>query len=142
MSKQLLIIRYTAFSIIATVVNLATQRALLSEEATISSFSMAVGAGTVVGLLLKYILDKKWIFYDFESGIKKNTRKFAIYMMMGLVTTAIFWLMELSFWLVWRTETARELGAIIGLSIGYIVKYNLDRTFVFNNRVNGVSKCY
>jgi putative flippase GtrA len=28
----------------------------------------------------------------------------------------------------------RELGAILGLSVGYVVKYNLDRRFVFTDR--------
>jgi hypothetical protein len=27
----------------------------------------------------------------------------------------------------------RELGAVIGLAIGYVVKYNLDRRFVFTD---------
>jgi len=50
---------------------------------------------------------------------------------MGLVTTAIFWGAETASWLVWRTELARELGAILGLAVGYVVKYRLDRRFVF-----------
>ena len=27
----------------------------------------------------------------------------------------------------------RELGAVLGLSVGYVVKYFLDRRFVFQN---------
>ena len=37
------------------------------------------------------------------------------------------------FWLIWRTEFAREAGAVIGLSIGYVTKYLLDRRYVFRD---------
>jgi putative flippase GtrA len=50
---------------------------------------------------------------------------------MGLVTTVTFWGSETVFWLVWQTSMMCEIGAIVGLSIGYAVKYNLDRRFVF-----------
>ena len=94
-------------------------------------FAAAVGAGTIVGLVIKYILDKRWIFYDVENGVKSHSRKFSLYTAMGLVTTAIFWGTETAFWLIWQTDMMRELGAILGLSVGYFVKYNLDRRFVF-----------
>jgi putative flippase GtrA len=41
--------------------------------------------------------------------------------------------METAFWLTWRTDTMRELGAVIGLTIGYVVKYWLDRKYVFGD---------
>jgi putative flippase GtrA len=50
---------------------------------------------------------------------------------MGLVTTAIFWATEYAFWLVWGTQLMREVGAVLGLAVGYIAKYQLDRRFVF-----------
>jgi putative flippase GtrA len=50
---------------------------------------------------------------------------------MGVVTTAIFWVAETAFWLTWGTDLAREAGAVIGLSIGYVTKYLLDRRYVF-----------
>ncbi|MEL7013152.1 MAG: GtrA family protein, partial [Pseudomonadota bacterium] len=31
----------------------------------------------------------------------------------------------------WRTDLMRELGAVIGLTIGYVTKYQLDKRFVF-----------
>jgi putative flippase GtrA len=53
---------------------------------------------------------------------------------MGLVTTAIFWGTETAFWMIWHTGMMRELGAVLGLLVGYVVKYNLDRRFVFTDR--------
>ncbi len=66
-----------------------------------------------------------------EAGLKAHGRKFTLYTLMGLVTTAIFWGSETLFWIVWRTDAMRELGAVLGLAVGYMVKYNLDRRYVF-----------
>ena len=34
---------------------------------------------------------------------------------------------------LFRTEAMRYVGAVIGLSIGYVAKYRLDKRFVFIN---------
>ncbi len=134
MTRQALLLRYGAFAVIATVVNLATQRVVLQFGDTGGLFAVAVGAGTIAGLFIKYLLDKRWIFYDIETGAKSHSRKFSLYTATGIVTTAIFWGSETVFWLIWQTDLMRELGAVIGLAIGYAVKYNLDRRFVFTDR--------
>ena len=128
-----LVMRYAGFAVIATLANLATQRLVfLFGDGTII-FVLAVGAGTLVGLVLKYLLDKRWIFGDISTGVKAHGKKFSMYTAMGISTTAIFWGTETLFWFVWQTTLMRELGAIIGLSIGYLVKYNLDRIYVFTD---------
>jgi putative flippase GtrA len=134
MTLQTLILRYAAFAVVATIANLATQRLVLQFGDTGGYFAAAVDAGTIVGLVIKYIFDKRWIFYDLETGVKNHGRKFSLYTAMGLITTAIFWGTETAFWLIWQTDMMRELGAILGLSGGYVVKYNLDRRFVFTDR--------
>lgn len=134
MTLQTLILRYTAFAAVATIANLATQRVVLHYGDTGPYFASAIGAGTIVGLIIKYILDKRWIFYDFETGMKSHSRKFSLYTAMGLITTAMFWGTETAFWMIWQTDLMRELGAILGLSVGYVVKCQLDRRFVFTDR--------
>jgi putative flippase GtrA len=134
MTVQTLILRYAAFAVVATIANLATQRLVLHFGDTDGYFAAAVCTGTIVGLVIKYILDKRWIFYDVETGVKSHGLKFSLYTAMGLITTAIFWGAETAFWLMWQTNVMRELGAILGLSVGYVVKYNLDRRFVFTDR--------
>lgn len=133
MTLHVLVLRYTCFAVIATIANLGIQRLVLAQGSNGVTFTLAVGAGTLVGLVIKYILDKRWIFYNFDTGVKAHGQKFSLYTAMGLVTTAIFWGTETAFWLIWHTDFMRELGAVIGLSIGYIVKYHLDRRFVFAN---------
>ena len=139
MSPMALIFRYSLFAVIATLANLATQRLVLVSGNSVEHFTAAVAAGTLVGLVIKYILDKKWIFYDLSTGVRAHSSRFMLYTMVGILTTAIFWGFETVFWFIWRTDLMRELGAVIGLGIGYILKYMLDRRFVFtdeNLRVN------
>lgn len=131
MTLGTLVLRYAAFAAIATVANLAVQRLVLQGGAGAERFALAVLAGTAVGLVVKYVLDKRWIFHDTEGSLRAHGRKFTLYTLMGLVTTAIFWGSETLFWLVWRTDAMRELGAVLGLAVGYVVKYNLDRRYVF-----------
>lgn len=133
MSVTELVLRYSGFAVIATVINLATQRLSLDFYAGDLGVPLAIFIGTVVGLIAKFYLDKRWIFYDMTSSASKNTRKFGLYTLMGVATTVIFWGMEYGFWVIWRTDLMRELGAIIGLSIGYVTKYHLDKRFVFGD---------
>ncbi|MEM6588868.1 MAG: GtrA family protein [Pseudomonadota bacterium] len=132
-----LVFRYTGFAVVAVLVNLATQRAVLAMgwQSEGLALAMAIAAGTITGLLVKYVLDKRWIFYDDTSGAQAQSKQFALYSAMGLVTTAIFWGTETLFWSIWRTDLMRELGAVIGLTIGYVTKYQLDKRFVFAPRV-------
>lgn len=126
-----LVLRYAAFAVVATLANLGTQRLVLAGGDDAARFAVAVGAGTLVGLAIKYALDKRWIFDDRETGLKAHGRKFTLYTAMGLVTTAIFWGTETTFWLLWRSDLTREAGAVLGLTVGYVVKYRLDRRYVF-----------
>ena len=125
-----LVIRYGAFAIIATFANLAVQRLVL--EVTESWYVPALMAGTLVGLVVKYVLDKRWVFFDDSRKLRDETRKFGLYTLTGVCTTVIFWGSETLFWLIGQTHTMREIGAVLGLTVGYVIKYNLDYRFVFD----------
>ncbi len=127
-----LVLRYAAFAAVATVANLGAQRLVLAQGETGALLVPAMIVGTAVGLVVKYALDKRWIFFDTASGLRAHSSRFSRYSAMGLITTALFWATEAGFWWVWRTETAREVGAVLGLAVGYGVKYWLDSRFVFN----------
>lgn len=140
MTVQTLFLRYVSFAVVATVANLATQRIVLMHGESGLHFTAAVGAGTIVGLVIKYVLDKRWIFYDLEAGLKSHSRRFSLYTAMGLFSTLIFWGTEAAFWWLWGTEMMREIGAILGLAVGYVIKYRLDRKFVFSDSFPPVVK--
>ena len=124
--------RYIVFSIIATVLNLITQRIVLMGLDQSYGLLFAMLAGTLIGLVVKFVLDAKWIFYVRLSGTKTQSKRFGRYSLFGFITTCIFWGTEALFWIIWTTELARETGAILGLSIGYMMKYRLDKRFVFS----------
>ncbi len=50
---------------------------------------------------------------------------------MGVVTTLIFWGFEMAFHLAFGTDGMRYLGGVIALLSGYVIKYRLDKRFVF-----------
>ena len=125
---------YAFFSLIAIITNLAVQRMVLLLGTENSILIAAILMGTLVGLLINYILDRQWIFRVPKTSIKINSKKFSLYALMGTFTTAIFWFTETTFWYIWQTNEMREFGAIIGLCIGYTVKYNLDSRYVFNKK--------
>lgn len=131
-----LILRYSGFAVLAIVANLAAQRLVLGAGAGLLA---AMAAGTAAGLVLKYILDKRWIFDDRSRGLAAHGRRFTLYTGMGLVTTGLFWAVEYAFWTVGGSTSARETGAVLGLVLGYGLKYELDRRFVFPASRGGVA---
>lgn len=139
MTRTTLVARYAAFAVAATLANLGAQRAVLAVNEGPQGFAVALFVGTLVGLVLKYLLDKRWIFADRTTGMAMHGRKFTLYTTMGIATTAIFWGTETAFWAIWHSDIARETGAVLGLVIGYLVKYRLDRRFVFTNTTLGTA---
>jgi len=126
-----LILRYALFAGISTLVNLLFQWLAFQAYAGRGSLYAAMFAGTLAGLVAKYILDKKWIFYHTPRDKKDDAKKFVLYSLMGVFTTIIFWGTEIAFDHLSRNPDAKYLGAVIGLSIGYVIKYFLDKKFVF-----------
>ena len=124
-------VRYAAFAAVATAANLAAQRAVLRLGDPAALLPAALGVGTALGLGIKYFLDQRWIFRVGARGFRAHRDRFSRYTLMGLATTAVFWGCETACWLVWRSEAMRELGAVLGLGLGYWAKYHLDRRFVF-----------
>jgi len=128
-----LAVRYTVFACAATLVNLVTQWVSFRLYQGPVELMVGIAAGTATGLISKYSLDKIWIFEDHSYGIADNIHKFGFYSLTGISTTAIFWATELLFAQL-SDEFMRYFGAAIGLATGYVLKYHLDRHFVFRVR--------
>lgn len=127
----MLAIKYTIFAVISTLFNLLFQYVSFRLYSEFGSLYVAMFFGTLAGLVAKYILDKKFIFYHTPKDKKDDAKKFALYSLMGVFTTIIFWGTEIAFDTLLQDPNAKYLGAVIGLSIGYIIKYFLDKKYVF-----------
>lgn len=124
-------VRYVVFAIIAGLANLATQEAAV-QALPLAPIMASVLAGTAVGFVVKYLLDKYYVFLDGYDGHVAELRKVALYGAFSVATTLLFWGVELSFWYLWNTVEAKYIGAVLGLSVGNWLKYLLDRTWVFS----------
>ena len=127
----MLAVKYIIFAVISTLFNLLFQYFSFLAYEGFASLYMAMFMGTLAGLVVKYVLDKKFIFYHEVESKKDDAKKFALYSLMGVFTTIIFWGTEIAFDTFSKDENAKYLGAVIGLSIGYVIKYFLDKKFVF-----------
>ncbi|GAB3478802.1 GtrA family protein [Marinomonas epiphytica] len=122
---------YVIFAAIATAANLSTQALSIWIYNGPYSIPISIFIGTAAGLPIKYALEKKHIF-EFESeSIKHDGKLFILYSGMGVFTTVIFWGIEYAFHLFFNSDGMRYLGGAIGLSIGYLIKYWLDKKYVF-----------
>ena len=126
---------YIIFAVISTLLNLVFQYFTSLIYNGYLSLYIAMFVGTLVGLISKYILDKRFIFQFKPKNKMNNAKTFISYTLTGGVTTLIFWAIEISFDNIFGGEVARYIGAIIGLSLGYSMKYFLDKKFVFNQNM-------
>jgi putative flippase GtrA len=129
-----LTLKYSFFAVLATLANLLAQEFSIRLYAGVYGITVAMIAGTVIGLICKYVLDKHYIFAFKASSAHEDMRKFLAYGLTGVLTTALFWSFELSFEYFFGTKFARYVGALIGLTIGYVIKYRLDKRFVFSKQ--------
>ena len=128
-----IIIKYIIFAIFSIGVNLSTQYIIdvMINYKWELYISMISGTGT--GLVVKYVLDKYFIFFQRTGTVEKNIKQFIFYTLMGVVTTFIFWGSELMFHHYIPIYNAKYYGGFFGLFSGYAIKFFLDRTFVFKS---------
>ncbi len=127
----MLAIKYIIFAVISTLFNLLFQYLSFLVYSDFGALYVAMLFGTLAGLIAKYILDKKFIFYHTPTDKKDDAKKFVLYSFMGVFTTIIFWGTEIAFDTLSQDPNAKYLGAVMGLSIGYVIKYFLDKKYVF-----------
>jgi len=130
-----LVATYAWFAALAIAANFGTQFVIDGWYFGELKIWLALIAGTGVGLVVKYFLDKKYIF-RFETRSAGHDLKLMFgYAFFGLVTTTIFWGGELGFDAVFHNAPMRYFGGALGLGLGYYLKYQLDKCFVFKKVV-------
>lgn len=126
-----LVLRYTAFALLAGATNLAVQAAAMALYQGPYALVLAMVAGTIAGLVPKFLLDKYWIFYDRAPGVARGFRQLILYGLLSVVTTLLFWVFEVVFHWLGDGGPLRYVGAALGLGLGYWLKYQMDKRWVF-----------
>ena len=127
---------YTLFAVLSTAINIGSQMLSIWVYEGPFSVEISILVGTAMGLPLRYFLEKRYIFNFTSKNLMHDGRLFVFYSAMGVITTLIFWGVEYAFHLIYDTDFMRYLGGVIGLSIGFYVKYQLDKKYVFVNSSN------
>lgn len=122
---------YTLFAVFSTVINIGTQMLSMWTYSGPYAVELSILLGTAAGLPLRYWLEKRHIFAFKSDNLAHDGRLFALYSFMGVFTTAIFWSVEYAFGLIFASDAMRYLGGVTGLAMGFYVKYQLDKKFVF-----------
>ena len=128
-----LAITYAILAFIATVANIGSQDVVIRIYGGPYDILLSIIVGTGVGLVVKYVLDKRYIFSFHARNAIHDGLTFILYTLMGVVTTAIFWGFEFGFHYLFESKEMRYLGGVIGLAIGYFAKYHLDKRYVFKS---------
>ena len=101
-------------------------------------FLFSLGCGTVAGFIFKFIVDKFVVFQESltqstKEELQKTGKQLSLYLGFAIITTMIFWGFEFLF-KIFLLGDWYLVGGLIGLIIGYTVKFLLDRTFVFTTK--------
>jgi len=119
------------YALAAIVVNIAKTAGIVARYGGSFTDSLSVSRGPTPAPGTKYLLDKAYIFRYTTRDKSHEVRTFALYTIMGLATTTVFWGTEALFHFWWRSDVMRYLGGVLGLAIGYVAKYYLDKRYVF-----------
>ncbi|NRB81185.1 MAG: GtrA family protein [Saccharospirillaceae bacterium] len=131
MKRSLKYTMLVVFAIIAIVSNLLTQELSFFVYDQRYAIYLAIFMGTGVGRVVKYLLDKTFLFNYKTKNVSHEGRTFFLYTLMGLATTLLYVVFEVSFDYIFNDKLMRNIGAVIGLTLGYYIKYILDSKFVF-----------
>jgi putative flippase GtrA len=124
---------YTLFAVLSTAINIGSQMVSIWAYKGPLYVEISILVGTAMGLPLRYFLEKRYIFAFTSRNLAHDGKLFIFYSAMGVITTLIFWSTEYAFHLIYDTDFMRYVGGVVGLAIGFYVKYQLDKKYVFVN---------
>lgn len=133
MKPKNLVILYSSIAGLSTAINILGQVISIIIYKGNYAIELSILVGTILGLPPKYFLEKKYVFRFKSESIFHDSKLFMIYTCLGVLTTLVFWSIEYGFHLVFEDQLLRYLGGILGLGIGFFIKYKLDKKFVFVN---------
>ena len=98
------------------------------------SVEISILVGTLASLPFRYFLDKRYIFAFISKNLAHDGQLFVVYSVTGAITTLIFWGTEYAVHLIYDSVALRYAGALVGLIVGFYLKYQLDKKYVFVSR--------
>ena len=136
-TSRIRIAKYTLAAFAATIANIGAQWLIVNVLGSDTMIVyLSVIAGTAIGLVAKYAMDKFLIFRDSASG-REAIEQVSLYLATGVLTTLVFWAIELAFHYAYGSDLMRYIGGVVGLAVGYTLKYILDSRLVFRQQDNG-----
>lgn len=127
---------YVIFSLLSIVVNIGVQSLIflaLGRDTLVLMLAMSIG--TIFSFAFKYIVDKKYVFNAKKATKVKEAKRVALYSFFSIFTTLLYISVESVFHVLFADDALfgmkEEIGALIGLASGYILKYNLDKKITF-----------
>lgn len=128
------VLLYSFFAVVAIAANMLGQAISIRMLTSTYALMGSILIGTAAGLVVKYVLDRRFIFGVQRQALSREGATLAFYSITGVGTTAIFWGTELAFHAVFDAEVWRYIGGVLGLTLGYILKFRLDRRYVFSRQ--------
>ena len=118
--------RYILFCLISIFLNLSTQEVFLF---FFKSYIISILFGTLNGFLIKFYLDKNFVFSNSSSF---SFNELFTYAFTAFFSTIIFWSVEIFFLIYFQNNMMKILGGFLGLILGYTLKFKLDYKLTFN----------
>jgi len=129
--KSSIFFLYLLFSLISIFINILTQYLSMFFYRGFLDVEISILLGTLVSVPFRYIVEKTYIFNFKSTNLKQDSQIFVLYLYYSIITTLIFWFIEYCFYIFFSTNLMRYVGGILGLSIGFFLKYQLDKKYVF-----------
>ncbi len=123
--------KYIGFAVLTTALNLGLQYLTFQIYQGPFSLYLAMFIGTGAGLVTKYVLDKFFVFNQPTGSVSEESGAFLKYAGLGALTTLLAWGVEWGFDHYWTDPSAKYIGGLVGLGLGYVTKFFLDKKFVF-----------
>jgi putative flippase GtrA len=118
-------------AIVSIIINLCFQILSVAKYKGIFYIEVSILVGTAAGMPLRYWLEKIYIFSFRARNLLHDGRLFFFYTLMAVFTTFIFWGVEYLFHYLFQSDPMRYLGGLLGLTLGFFIKYQLDKRYVF-----------
>jgi putative flippase GtrA len=124
---------YTLFAVLYSVINTVSQMLSIWEYKRPNSVEISILVGTVANLTLCYFLEKRHIFNFTSQNLSHDGKLFILYSAIGVITILIFLGTEYAFHLIYYKNFMCYVGGVIGLAVGFYIKYQTDKKYVFTN---------